>query len=126
MKLVLREPDSETATGLWDAAARAGTVRVAYVEVRSAIAAAVRSRRVSAHIGRQAAIRFDTLWKRLAVVELDEPLASSAADLSEAHGLRALDSIHLAGAVTLPGTVLVSWDERLRQAALAAGLAVAP
>jgi uncharacterized protein len=123
---VVREPDSETATGLWGEAAQAGTVRVAYVEVRSAIAAAVRSRRVSARIGGQAAIRFDTLWTRLAVVELDEPLASSAADLSEAHGLRALDAIHLAGAVTLPGVVLVTWAERLRQAALAVGLSVAP
>lgn len=61
-------------------------------------------------------------------VELDIGLASAAGELADRHSLTASDAIHLASALSLPNeqAVIVSWDERLRQASREAGLAVAP
>ena len=48
--------------------------------------------------------------------------------LGARHALRALDAIHVATALALAeaGPVVVSWDRRLRRAAVAEGLAVYP
>ncbi|MEJ7765757.1 MAG: hypothetical protein WKF86_09700, partial [Acidimicrobiales bacterium] len=61
-------------------------------------------------------------------IELTDGIATSAASLAETHILGGADAVHLASALTIAQAVpiLVAWDLRLRTAALAAGLLVAP
>jgi predicted nucleic acid-binding protein len=60
------------------------------------------------------------------LVRIDEPLLDRAGDL-EPPQLRSLDAIHLAAALALGPDlgVLLTYDERLREAASAQGLTVA-
>ena len=61
------------------------------------------------------------------MVDLDEYVTEVAALAASRHRLRGADAIHLASAAVLgSGVTMVSRDARLRQAALAAGLDVAP
>lgn len=59
------------------------------------------------------------------LIRLDEPLLDRAGDL-EPDALRSLDAIHLAAALSIGPdlAVLITYDERLRDAALAQGLLV--
>jgi uncharacterized protein len=59
---------------------------------------------------------------------VDEVLVREAGDVAETFALRALDAVHLAAALVLAdeGLVFATWDDRLRAAALNAGLAVTP
>lgn len=60
-------------------------------------------------------------------MELDEYVAEVAALAAERHRLRGADAVHLASAAVLGSDVImVSRDTALRDAALAAGLDVAP
>lgn len=65
------------------------------------------------------------LFAGLYWVRLDEPLLDRAAEL-EPDGLRSLDAVHLSAALSMGSDlgVLLTYDERLRQAALAQGLEV--
>jgi predicted nucleic acid-binding protein len=62
------------------------------------------------------------------VVELDRDLAEHAALLAIASGLRALDALHLAAALSLPVECLIfaTWDARLHRAAREHGLSTLP
>jgi predicted nucleic acid-binding protein len=62
------------------------------------------------------------------VVELDQGLAEHAAQLALASGLRALDALHLAAALSLSVEYLTfaTWDVRLHRAALERGLRTLP
>jgi len=61
------------------------------------------------------------------IVAIDEPLARHAGDLAAGYHLRGYDAVQLASALRLGShTMLITWDDRLRQAATDAGLAVAP
>lgn len=67
----------------------------------------------------------------MAVVELDATVMLSAADLVRDHALRGADGIHLASAYVLADRTredveFISWDGKLRTAASAIGLSVAP
>ena len=94
----------------------------------SALAAAGCAGRMSARRLDAALDELEGRWSSLATIEVDEMIARGAGLLAGRHALRALDAIHLASALRLedPELVVVSWDERLRQAALDEGIAVAP
>ncbi len=70
------------------------------------------------------------MWGTLAAIRLDGRLARLAGSLADRHALTALDAIHLASALSLrePGedVAFVTFDRRLREAALAEGLTVLP
>ena len=59
---------------------------------------------------------------------IDEALVRTAGELAERHRLRAADAMHLASAMRVrdAGTVFVSFDRRLRDAAAAEGFDVLP
>ncbi len=62
---------------------------------------------------------------RVSLMEIDGPILAQAASL-DPPGLRSLDAIHLATALSLDGLgALVTYDRRLADAAREAGLAVA-
>lgn len=68
--------------------------------------------------------RAEQVLARIGLVALDEPLLHDAAALSPT-GLRSLDAVHLATALSLDGLdVVVTYDRRLDAAASEAGLAV--
>jgi len=104
------------------------TNRLTYVETRAALAAARRSGRVSAADFAAAVDRFEQTWASFLVVELTQDLASDAADVADAYGLRAGDAIQLATVRrTAPEDVtVVAWDTRLRAAAIVCGYACYP
>jgi predicted nucleic acid-binding protein len=95
------------------------TCRVAYVETTRAVALAA---------GAVAARAFRADWPALGVIEVDQALAESAAELAVAHSLRSLDALHLAAALVLPrdDLALMTWDRRLHAAAGAKSIAALP
>ena len=100
---------------------------LAYPEARAALAAARRADRLTATGYRTAVSDFEALHATTLIVGIDDSLARGAGDLAAKHHLRGYDAVHLASALRLGAlTTLVTWDERLQQAAVAAGLAVAP
>lgn len=113
---------------VWDAASRCVTVRTTYVEIRAALAAARRDRRLSERARQAVRRELDGRWEELSIVELEPDLAAAAASACERFSLRAGDGIQLAAALELrdPEVVLATHDARLRRAAALAGLAVAP
>ena len=104
------------------------TARITYVEVRAAIAAGRRSRRISRRDATAARGELERFWPGVDVVELDESVAQGASGAAERHGLRSHDAIQLASALALDDrdAIVLTLDQRLRQATLAVGLDVAP
>jgi len=108
--------------------------RVTLVEVISAITRKARSSGLSATEASKAIadFRYD-FGNEYSVIELTPRLIEQAADLAEAHALRAYDAVQLAAALEInanmrlagaPPITLVSADGALNTAALAEGLAV--
>ncbi len=93
----------------------------AYTEVRLAIARRLMEEDLS---DRQRAFELD--WRRVAVVDIDEPLTRRAADLGEVTQVRTLDALHLAAAERAGGRSLpiVTFDIRLATAARTLGFTV--
>lgn len=66
-------------------------------------------------------------WGSFRVVEVDRMVAERAARLGVATGLRTLDAVHLAAALSLPaGVTFATWDARLHRAAREHGLQTLP
>jgi predicted nucleic acid-binding protein len=116
VKLLVPEPES-------DALARALT---RWSELASATllrTETVRSLRRSGHDGLIGPAR--SLMGTLHLVRVDEPLLDRAGDLPPS-SLRSLDAIHLAAALSIGADLdmVITYDGRLRDAALAQGLPV--
>ena len=111
------------AVGWWNDAEEVLSASLVYVEARAAIA-----RQLSGQIAADARRELDTRWDALQVVAVDDGLIASAAQVADAHRLRALDALHLAAArqVAVHGLVFCCWDRELRRAARNAGLATLP
>lgn len=67
-------------------------------------------------------------WDGFHVIEVDQPVAELAARLSVETGLRTLDALHLAAALTLPAesVTFATWDVDLHRAAREQGLRTLP
>ena len=128
VKLVVEEAGSQVAVDLWDACDVAFASRLAYPEVRGALAAAHRNHDLDPDDVRLATARFETYWTGVRAVELTAAVQRQAGGLAAAHALRGADAVHLASASALadPALVVAVWDRRLHAGAVALGLAVAP
>lgn len=126
VKLLIDEDGSHLAARLWDDASAVAASRLAYPECRAALAAARRANRLTQAARVTATRSLDELWEELRVVELSPQIAALAGALSDEAVLGGADAVHLASAVLLGGddTVVVTWDGRLRAAALSLGLVV--
>jgi uncharacterized protein len=74
-----------------------------------------------------AALRtLDAKWEVVTLLEVDDLVTRAAGVVAVRHGLRGMDAIHLASALTVAAArpVVVTWDAALRPAARAEGLAV--
>lgn len=93
--------------------------RVGYVETARAVG----------RVGGEGMLElFQSEWPLFSVVEVDLIVAEEAVSLALAEGLRSLDAIHLAAALSLPNSDLTfaTWDTRLHRAARDRGLVLLP
>ena len=128
VKLLVQEAGSDLAAELWDGCDAAVVSRLAYSEVRAAVAAAGRNHDLDVAGATAAEQAWEEYWPATRPVELTRSVERHAGRLAAAHALRGADAVHLASALALkdPGVILAAWDRRLRAGASAAGLAVAP
>jgi hypothetical protein len=128
VKLVVEEPGSEVAALLWDGCDAAVSSRLAYPEVRAALAAAGRARRLQPAEQHLAEQNWDDVWAATRAVELTASIAASAGTLAGRHALRGAGAVHLASLLAIgpSQTIFAVWDERLREGARSAGVALAP
>lgn len=128
VKLVVEEHFSDVAAALWDGCDAAVSSRLAYPEVRAALAAAGRDQRVDVEALRQAEAAWEDYWAATRAVELTEKVAARAGQLAGEHGLRGADAVHLSSALAV-GTgelLFAAWDRRLRAGAVATGIRLVP
>jgi len=94
-------------------------------ETASSVIARIEVTRAARRVGDEAVRRADAVLDRIALVELDGDVLDRGASLPPA-GLRTLDSIHLATALSLGDELgaLCAYDARLAEAATAAGIDV--
>lgn len=128
VKLVVDEHGSDLAAELWDGCDAALSSRLAYPEVRSALAAAGRNHDLDTR-GLSAALHtWEELWEATRPVELTASVERHAGELTSRHALRGADAVHLASALAVGATDLLVavWDRRLHAGVIAEQLAVAP
>jgi predicted nucleic acid-binding protein len=116
------------AAQLWDGCDAALASRLAYPEVRAALAAAVRNHDLDAGQLDVTGQAWEEYWAAIRPVELTAAVARHAGQLAGRHALRGADAVHLASALAVadPDLILAIWDRRLHAGAVAAGLRVAP
>ena len=128
VKLYVQEIGSADVKDWLQDADAAATSWVAYAEARAAFARALREGITGPEHHAERVGQFNRDWEALIRLELLPPIARSAGDLAEVHGLRGFDSIHLASALWLRDKVapaevaFVAFDRRLLGAAERAGL----
>ena len=133
VSLHLQEAERADKIGLLiDSADVVSCSRIAYVEVRRALARArqVRPRRLSARQYGKALSEFNADWPRYLRLAINERLIHAAGDLAETHLLKSMDALQLASVVALrdavPDSLLFSsWDDNLNKAARTEGFTLA-
>jgi hypothetical protein len=128
VKLVVDEDGSDLAAALWDGCDAAVSSRLAHPEVRAALAAAGRARRLHPADQARAEAAWEDYWSSTRPVELTDVVTTRAGELAGRHALGGADAVHLASllAVGTADTLLAVWDRRLRAGAREAGVQVAP
>ncbi|HEX6476448.1 MAG TPA: type II toxin-antitoxin system VapC family toxin [Acidimicrobiales bacterium] len=128
VKLVAEEDGSDLAADLWDGCDAAVSSRLAYPEVRAALAAARRSHQMRDREADMAERDWEEFWAAIRPVELTGSVEQHAGHLARAYALRGADAVHLASALAIgtPEVVVAAWDRRLRDGVVATGLPIAP
>ncbi len=128
VKLIAEEEGSDLAAQLWDGCDAAVSSRLAYPEVRAALATAQRNRQMRGQDVEMAERDWEEFWAATRPVELTHSVERHAGHLARAYSLQGADAVHLASALAIePSEVVVAaWDRRLRAGAATSGLPVAP
>jgi len=128
VKLVVEETGSELAADMWDGCDAALSSRLAYPEVRAALAAAGHNHDLDEADLTSVEQAWEDYWAAVRPVELTAAVERHAGELARLHALRGADAVHLASAMAVgdPELVLAVWDQRLHAGGLAAHLRVAP
>jgi uncharacterized protein len=128
VKLVVQETGSDLAADLWDGCDAALSSRLAYPEVRAALAAAGRNHDLTADDLDIAEQAWEQYWAAIRPVELTAAVERHAGQLARTHALRGADAVHLASALAIgdPDLVIAVWDRRLHAGAATAGLHISP
>ncbi len=127
VKLLVEAPGTELAVALWDGCDAAVSSRLAYPEVRAALAAAHQNHDLDRDGLRRQRRAGPGFAAQPGPVELTPPVARHAGELGKELSLRGADAVHLAGALAMSDQSLIVavWDRRLHAGARAAGLGVA-
>lgn len=128
VKLVVEEDGSDLVAELWDNCDAALSSRLAYPEVRAALAASARNHDLGDEDLLTAEDAWEEFWAATRPVELTPAVERQAGQLAKSHALRGADAVHMASALALndPDLVVAVWDRRLHVGVLAAGGRVAP
>ena len=128
VKLLADDDGGELAAQLWDGCDAAVASRLAYPEVRAALAAAGRNHDLNPDQLADAEQAWEDYWAATRPVELTPAVERHAGDLARTHALRGADAVHLASALAIgdPDLIIAVWDRRLHVGARAAGLRVTP
>jgi uncharacterized protein len=128
VKLLAEEAGSELAAELWDGCDAALSSRLAYPEVRAALAASARNHDITETELDATERDWDSYWEATRPVALTTAVERHAGQLARDHALRGADAIHLASALAIgdPELIVAVWDRRLHIGARAAGCRVAP
>jgi predicted nucleic acid-binding protein len=107
------------------------TSALAYVEMHSALARALRGRRLSSAGYATSLEAFESQWSTISAVAVNGDIIREAGALAGKHLLRGSDAVHLASALTLAREldgelVLTAFDRELLVAARAEGLPITP
>ncbi|MCO1654483.1 type II toxin-antitoxin system VapC family toxin [Pseudonocardia humida] len=123
--LLVAEPTSAACRRFWDDSDAVVSVRLAHVEAAAALAQAKRMDRLDGAAHGRALHQLDRLWAEMDVIEVDEPLTATAADMADLLALRRYDAVHCAAAAHLADDDLVAaaGDQRLLAAWSKAGVA---
>ena len=124
VKLYVRESGSEEIKKTVAESDAVATSIITYVEARAAFAKKAREKDITPPGYQTIKSDLERDWGSLFVLNLTDSLTKSAADLSEKHGLRGYDAIHLASALEIKAAVATaapivfsSADDRLCEAA---------
>ncbi len=128
VKLLVEEEGSELAADIWDGCDAAISSRLAYPEVRAALASAGRNHDLDQNDLELANRAWAEYWAATRPVELTVAVEQHAGQLTRDHALRGADAVHLASALAIgdPELVVAVWDQRLHDGARAVRLRVAP
>lgn len=128
VKLLAEEAGSDLAAELWDGCDAVVASRLAYPEVRAALAASARNRDITGAELDAAEHDWDGYWAAIRPVELTAAVERHAGQLARAHALRGAGAVHLASALAIgdPELIVAVWDRRLHAGAGAAGCRVVP
>jgi predicted nucleic acid-binding protein len=128
VKLLAEEDGSDLAAQLWDGCDAPVASRLAYPEVRAALAAASRNHDLDGTELDAAEADWEQYWAAVRPVELTQAVERHAGQLARQHALRGADAVHLASALAIGDAdlIIAVWDRRLHAGAAAAGLRVAP
>jgi predicted nucleic acid-binding protein len=128
VKLLVEEVGSDLVARLWDGCDAALASRLAYPEVRAALAAAARNHDLDEAELDESERAWDSYWAATRPVELTAAVERHAGQLARTYALRGADAVHLASALAIgdPDLILAAWDRRLHAGAQAAGLSIAP
>lgn len=128
VKLVVEEPGSLLVAELWDACDSALSSRLAYPEVRAALAASARNHELGDDELRDAEQSWEEFWAATRKVELTADVEQRAGHLARSHALRGADAVHLASALAIDDDDLIVavWDRCLHSGALTSGMQVTP
>lgn len=128
VKLLVEEDGSDLAAALWDGADAAVSSRLAYPEVRAALAAAGRDHRLEVEGQEGAEVAWEEYWAATRPVALSAAVTAHAGKLAGVYALRGADAVHLASALAVGAEDLLfaAWDRRLRAGVEAVGIELAP
>ena len=128
VKLVVEESGSEIAAALWDGCDIAVSSRLAYPEVRAALAAAGRNHDLDETGLVRCEQDWEEFWAAIRPIELTHRVQMAAGRLAKRHMLRGADAVHLASALELgvSDVVVAVWHRRLHAGAVLEDLAVSP
>jgi uncharacterized protein len=105
------------------------TTAIAHVEASSALARMKKGKRLSGAQLQTGLGDLEKLWRGLYVHAVSDALLAQATESAAAHGLRAYDAVHLAGALSFregEDLELACWDKELREAAGQHGFTLIP
>lgn len=119
VKRYVVEAGSDDVVKAMDEADTWSSCRLAFVET---------VRAVGLRAGRRGTRKVKGDWWNVNVVEIDRRLSERAAELALSAGLRTLDAMHLAAALSLSADrpIFATWDARLHRAAREHGLRTLP
>lgn len=121
IKRYLKEEGSDSVIAAMDAEEAWCSCRIGFLETARAVGRAEDA---------EALREVERDWQEFDVVEVDRDLTARAVEVAIASGLRSLDALHLAAALSLSLSngelIFATWDKRLHRAARAHGLRTLP